>query len=57
MFVIETDRWGGDRDAEHISVLQHAPLEERLTVKRIGCVSVLYVWSCLYCFLQNWHMW
>lgn len=38
MFVIETDRWGGDRDAEHISVLQHAPLEERLTVKRIGCV-------------------
>lgn len=38
MFAIETDRWGGDRDAEHISVLQHAPLEERLTVKRIGCV-------------------
>lgn len=52
MFVIETDRWGGDRDAEHISVLQHAPLEERLTVKRIGCVSVLYVWSCLYCFCR-----
>lgn len=52
MFVIETDRWGGDRDAEHISVLQHAPLEERLTVKRIGCVSVLYVWSCLCCFCR-----